>query len=143
MAPHFPDAQIKHKLDFGRSMIDKEEVWTQDLPAVMLACLSASSPSDPCLYIPRFAHMLEFGLKTHEVSMTALRLVQRMKRDWMHTGRRPSGLCGAGTTWSITHELIWNPEDQTSHSRSWLCLPSCRPPQRCWWQLGCTSSVVQ
>lgn len=28
--------------------------------------------------------------------MTALRLVQRMKRDWMHTGRRPSGLCGAG-----------------------------------------------
>uniref|UniRef100_A0A671MGD6 Transcription factor IIIB 90 kDa subunit n=1 Tax=Sinocyclocheilus anshuiensis TaxID=1608454 RepID=A0A671MGD6_9TELE len=50
---------------------------------------------DPCLYIPRFAHMLEFGEKTHEVSMTALRLLQRMKRDWMHTGRRPSGLCGA------------------------------------------------
>ncbi|XP_056400903.1 transcription factor IIIB 90 kDa subunit isoform X2 [Hyla sarda] len=39
--------------------------------------------------------MLEFGDKNHEVSMTALRLVQRMKRDWMHTGRRPSGLCGA------------------------------------------------
>lgn len=50
---------------------------------------------DPCLYIPRFAHKLEFGEKTHEVSMTALRLVSRMKRDWMHTGRRPSGLCGA------------------------------------------------
>uniref|UniRef100_A0A8C1CAE7 Transcription factor TFIIB cyclin-like domain-containing protein n=2 Tax=Cyprinus carpio TaxID=7962 RepID=A0A8C1CAE7_CYPCA len=27
--------------------------------------------------------------------MTALRLLQRMKRDWMHTGRRPLGLCGA------------------------------------------------
>ncbi|XP_069577492.1 transcription factor IIIB 90 kDa subunit-like isoform X2 [Brachyistius frenatus] len=39
--------------------------------------------------------MLEFGEKNHEVSMTAMRLVQRMKRDWMHTGRRPSGLCGA------------------------------------------------
>ncbi|XP_058843987.1 transcription factor IIIB 90 kDa subunit-like isoform X3 [Acipenser ruthenus] len=51
--------------------------------------------NDPCLYIPRFAHMLEFGDKNHEVSMTALRLLQRMKRDWMHTGRRPSGLCGA------------------------------------------------
>ncbi|XP_006820568.1 transcription factor IIIB 90 kDa subunit-like [Saccoglossus kowalevskii] len=50
---------------------------------------------DPCLYIPRFAHKLEFGDKTHDVSMTALRLVSRMKRDWMHTGRRPSGLCGA------------------------------------------------
>ncbi|KAK8785662.1 hypothetical protein V5799_007965, partial [Amblyomma americanum] len=49
----------------------------------------------PCLYIVRFAHHLEFGDKTHEVSMTALRMVQRMKRDWMHTGRRPSGLCGA------------------------------------------------
>ncbi|TNN44786.1 Transcription factor IIIB subunit [Liparis tanakae] len=57
-------------------------------------CINAPA-IDPCLYIPRFAHRLEFGLQTHEVSMTALRLVQRMKRDWMHTGRRPSGLCGA------------------------------------------------
>ncbi|XP_060948084.1 BRF1 RNA polymerase III transcription initiation factor subunit b [Limanda limanda] len=57
-------------------------------------CINAPA-IDPCLYIPRFAHMLEFGVRTHEVSMTALRLVQRMKRDWMHTGRRPSGLCGA------------------------------------------------
>uniref|UniRef100_A0A3Q4IFX7 Transcription factor IIIB 90 kDa subunit n=1 Tax=Neolamprologus brichardi TaxID=32507 RepID=A0A3Q4IFX7_NEOBR len=57
-------------------------------------CINAPA-IDPCLYIPRFAQMLEFGDKTREVSMTALRLVQRMKRDWMHTGRRPSGLCGA------------------------------------------------
>ena len=32
---------------------------------------------------------------THEVSMTALRLVARMKRDWLQIGRRPSGICGA------------------------------------------------
>lgn len=57
--------------------------------------------TDPCLYIPRFAHLLEFGEKNHEVSMTALRLLQRMKRDWMHTGRRPSGLCGAGKVLAI------------------------------------------
>ncbi|XP_028996662.1 transcription factor IIIB 90 kDa subunit [Betta splendens] len=57
-------------------------------------CINAPA-IDPCLYIPRFAHMLDFGRQTHEVTMTALRLVQRMKRDWMHTGRRPSGLCGA------------------------------------------------
>ncbi|XP_050981416.1 BRF1 RNA polymerase III transcription initiation factor subunit a [Labeo rohita] len=57
-------------------------------------CINAPA-IDPCLYIPRFAQMLEFGEKSHEVSMTALRLLQRMKRDWMHTGRRPSGLCGA------------------------------------------------
>ncbi|KAG5331210.1 TF3B factor, partial [Acromyrmex charruanus] len=49
----------------------------------------------PCLYIMRFAHKLEFGDKTHAVSMTALRVVQRMKRDSIHSGRRPSGLCGA------------------------------------------------
>ena len=50
---------------------------------------------DPCLYVMRyivltnsefffilnrFAHKLEFGEKTHEVSMTALRLVSRMKK---------------------------------------------------------------
>eukprot|EP00002_Diphylleia_rotans_P023792 TRINITY_DN4683_c0_g1_i1.p1 TRINITY_DN4683_c0_g1~~TRINITY_DN4683_c0_g1_i1.p1 ORF type:complete len:581 (-),score=124.31 TRINITY_DN4683_c0_g1_i1:281-2023(-) len=50
---------------------------------------------DPSLYIHRFAAKLEFEEKTHIVSMTALRLVARMKRDWIQTGRRPSGICGA------------------------------------------------
>ncbi len=45
--------------------------------------------------MPRFAHKLEFGDKTHEVSRTAMRLVGRMKRDWIQFGRRPSGICGA------------------------------------------------
>ncbi|XP_016519825.1 transcription factor IIIB 90 kDa subunit-like isoform X1 [Poecilia formosa] len=70
-------------------------------------CINAPA-IDPCLYIPRFAHMLEFGDKNHEVSMTALRLVQRMKRDWMHTGRRPSGLCGAGKVVTMaTATFMW------------------------------------
>ncbi|KAF6022745.1 BRF1 [Bugula neritina] len=50
---------------------------------------------DPSLLIPRFANQLEFGDKLHQVSMTAIRFVARMKRDWMAIGRRPSGLCGA------------------------------------------------
>eukprot|EP00047_Mylnosiga_fluctuans_P005308 m.239700 g.239700 ORF g.239700 m.239700 type:complete len:525 (-) comp13527_c0_seq1:264-1838(-) len=50
---------------------------------------------DPTLYILRFTHRMEFGDKTHEVGMTALRLVQRMKRDWIQVGRRPAGICGA------------------------------------------------
>ena len=50
---------------------------------------------DPGLFIPRFAQKLEFGDKTHDVTYTALRLVERMNHDWMATGRRPSGLCGA------------------------------------------------
>ncbi|KAJ2337698.1 transcription factor TFIIIB subunit brf1, partial [Coemansia sp. RSA 2671] len=50
---------------------------------------------DPSLYLLRFASMLEFGDKTQLVVMDAMRLVQRMDRDWIRTGRRPSGICGA------------------------------------------------
>ena len=50
---------------------------------------------DPCIYIVRFAARLDLGEKSHEIEMTAMRIAQRMKRDWMHFGRRPSGLCGA------------------------------------------------
>lgn len=48
----------------------------------------------------RFANRLQFGSKTHEISMTALRIAQRMKKDSLHTGRRPTGLCGAGKRFS-------------------------------------------
>ena len=50
---------------------------------------------DPSLYIHRFCAKLEFEEKVHEVTTTALRLLQSMKRDWICTGRRPNGLCGA------------------------------------------------
>lgn len=57
-------------------------------------------PIDPCIYIVRFSNRLHKLIgtdndKVRDIEMTALRLVQRMKRDWIHTGRRPSGLCGA------------------------------------------------
>ncbi|KAJ7330777.1 transcription factor TFIIIB subunit brf1 [Desmophyllum pertusum] len=68
----------------GRAYLKLAQELYINLPAV-----------DPCLYIHRFAHKLEFGEKEHDVAMTALRLVSRMKRDWIHHGRRPSGLCGA------------------------------------------------
>ena len=50
---------------------------------------------DPSLFIHRFCAKLEFGEKSREVTVTALRLLQRMKRDWMSYGRRPNSLCGA------------------------------------------------
>jgi transcription factor IIIB subunit 2 len=50
---------------------------------------------DPSLYIHRFADRLDFGRSMHSVANTALRLVASMKRDWIQTGRRPSGICGA------------------------------------------------
>ncbi|XP_031827459.1 brf RNA polymerase III subunit isoform X2 [Nomia melanderi] len=67
---------------------------------------------DPCLYIMRFANKLEFGDKTHEVSMTAIRVVQRMKRDSIHSGRKPSGLCGAALLMAARlHEFNRSPAD--------------------------------
>ncbi|GJJ68295.1 transcription factor IIIB 90 kDa subunit [Entomortierella parvispora] len=50
---------------------------------------------DPSLYISRFATMLDFGEDTQRVANDALRLVSRMDRDWIRTGRRPAGICGA------------------------------------------------
>ncbi|XP_014477028.1 PREDICTED: transcription factor IIIB 90 kDa subunit [Dinoponera quadriceps] len=67
---------------------------------------------DPCLYIIRFANKLDFGDKTHEVSTTALRVVKRMKRDSIHSGRRPSGLCGAALLIAARlHEFSRSPAD--------------------------------
>ena len=50
---------------------------------------------DPSLYIHRFASKLDLGDKTAAVATTALRVAQRMKRDWIETGRRPAGVCAA------------------------------------------------
>jgi len=54
-----------------------------------------SKPIDPSLFIHRFADKLNLNRRMHAVANTALRLVASMKRDWMQTGRRPSGVCGA------------------------------------------------
>lgn len=56
---------------------------------------SACRPVDPSLYIHRFADRLNFGSSMRLVADTALRLVRTMKQNWLQTGRRPSGLCGA------------------------------------------------
>ncbi|KAH0536588.1 hypothetical protein FGG08_006546 [Glutinoglossum americanum] len=52
-------------------------------------------PVIPENLIHRFAARLEFGDKMNKVANDAIRLVQRMNRDWMISGRRPSGICGA------------------------------------------------
>lgn len=53
------------------------------------------NPIDPESLIYRFAKQLEFGSSLMAVAGEAVRIVQRMNRDWMTTGRRPAGLCGA------------------------------------------------
>ncbi|KAB1221945.1 Transcription factor IIIB 90 kDa subunit [Morella rubra] len=51
-------------------------------------------PVDPSLYIPRFAEKL-LKERNMKVCGTALHIIASMKRDWIQTGRKPSGLCGA------------------------------------------------
>lgn len=53
------------------------------------------NPIDPESLIYRFSKQLEFGTLTMQVASDAVRIVQRMNRDWMTTGRRPAGVCGA------------------------------------------------
>ena len=50
---------------------------------------------DPALYVYRFAAHLDLDEKANAVALTALRLVGRMKRDWIVAGRRPAGICAA------------------------------------------------
>jgi transcription factor IIIB 90 kDa subunit len=48
---------------------------------------------DPSLYMHRFVSQLKF--KNKEILSLSIRLVSRMKKDWILTGRRPSNSCGA------------------------------------------------
>jgi len=50
---------------------------------------------EPTHYIDRFAAKLELEGKEAEVSNTARLLAKRMSKDWLSTGRRPAGICGA------------------------------------------------
>ncbi|CAI9087437.1 OLC1v1021505C1 [Oldenlandia corymbosa var. corymbosa] len=52
-------------------------------------------PVDPSLFMHRFTSALMKGDYQNKVSRTALQIVASMKRDWMQTGRKPSGICGA------------------------------------------------
>ena len=45
--------------------------------------------------IMKFARKLEFGSSLMRVAEDAAKIVKRMDRDWMVTGRQPAGLCGA------------------------------------------------
>ena len=65
--------------ELGRTYLRLSQALCINIPAM-----------DPCLYVMRFAHKLEFGDKTHDVSMTALRLVSRMKKDWIHFAKKKS-----------------------------------------------------
>lgn len=45
--------------------------------------------------IMKYCRKLEFGEATRQVAEDAIKIIRRMKRDWIVTGRHPAGLCGA------------------------------------------------
>lgn len=69
---------------------------------------------DPSLFIHRYCRMLNIGDKTKAVTMTAIRLIKRMKRDWMCQGRRPSSLCGAAILIATKIHKVDNPNCSTT-----------------------------
>ncbi|GAB0496012.1 hypothetical protein MMPV_007322 [Pyropia vietnamensis] len=87
-SPHmlldFSDVLETNVYTLGRAVGKFCRLLALELPAV-----------DPSLYIHRFAGRLEYGDATQTVALSALRLIARMRRDWMAEGRRPAGLCGA------------------------------------------------
>ncbi|KFG60641.1 transcription initiation factor TFIIIB, partial [Toxoplasma gondii RUB] len=67
---------------------------------------------DPSLFLERFACQMQLGDKTHTVAQTGVRLIQAMNRDWISTGRRPMGLCGAALLIAARyHNFQMNAED--------------------------------
>ena len=63
-------------------IVDKNGVGTQHLVEVESL-------------ITKYCGRLEFGNSTTQVAADAIKIIRRMKRDWIVTGRHPAGLCGA------------------------------------------------
>lgn len=51
--------------------------------------------ADPSLFIQHFAEKLNLGDMKIKVVKDAVKLAQRMSKDWMYEGRRPAGIAGA------------------------------------------------
>ncbi|KAF2262590.1 BRF1-domain-containing protein [Lojkania enalia] len=80
------------------------DVWT--LGGTYRAALKALMIDDPAIYdsqtvqeieplMLKFCLKLEFHEASHRVAEDAVRILKRMRRDWMVQGRQPAGLCGA------------------------------------------------
>jgi len=80
----FADYFSVNVFELGHTYLRLSEALTLELPLM-----------DPSIFVPRFARELHFDAKEHKISKLAIRLVARMKRDWIVTGRRPGGICAA------------------------------------------------
>ena len=85
-SPHllidFSDSLQVNVYVLGKSFLQFSKILNLNLPVV-----------DPALYIHRYATRLDLGDKMNTVITSALRIVSRLKKDWIATGRRPDGVC--------------------------------------------------
>jgi transcription factor IIIB 90 kDa subunit len=59
----------------------------------IIEILNLRIPSvDPTLYIQRY--IVKLNLRNPKITTLALRIISRMNRDWITTGRRPNNICG-------------------------------------------------
>ncbi|RKO83666.1 cyclin-like protein [Blyttiomyces helicus] len=84
-------------IDFADALsINVFEIGSAFVKFVEMAKITKEIPViEPATYITRFATKLDFGEDVDDVIKDATRLVTRMKKDWIDTGRRPAGICAA------------------------------------------------
>jgi len=58
-------------------------------------------PSDPCLYLSRFADRLNIDCNKDAIISTAIYIINHMKRYWIQTGRHFAGICGSALYMSL------------------------------------------
>ena len=69
---------------------------------------------DPALYIHRFASRFNLGDILNSVVTTSLRIVTRMKKDWITTGRRPDSICAVAMLISMRCHDIFKTQAEVS-----------------------------
>ena len=93
---------IRQKKSTGYLLVDVADhidcgVFELAATALRLStCVNEIMPViDPTLYVDRFTDELKFGRAAPEIKETAVRIIRRLDRDWIQTGRKPAGVCGA------------------------------------------------
>jgi hypothetical protein len=81
-------------IDFSEILQTNVYVLGQTVMSVRSKLATELPVIDPVHYIERFATRLSLGAKTQMVCNTAMQVVRRLSRDWLQTGRRPSGITG-------------------------------------------------
>ncbi|SCU92451.1 LANO_0E00936g1_1 [Lachancea nothofagi CBS 11611] len=83
-------------IDFSsRLQVSVYSIGATFLKMVKILHITNLPLTDPSLFIQHFAEKLDLGDKKIKVVKDAVKLAQRMARDWMYEGRRPAGIAGA------------------------------------------------